>query len=107
MLAALLGSLSDLELAERAITFHLQRLRQLSAPERVITVFDAGHILDCARRITEAVAIRDAHTKIANAVLESLHRVPAPDPDAPLPAAVSAPIAVPVPLPAPAASLSR
>ncbi|MFB6991368.1 hypothetical protein ACFC0C_16215 [Streptomyces sp. NPDC056178] len=93
MLAALLGSHADLQLAERSIDFHLQRLRQLADPERVIGPFDAGHILDCARRITEAVAVREAHTKATSAVLQSLHRVPAPDtPTTPAPAPAVPPV---------------
>ncbi|MFJ9033651.1 hypothetical protein ACIRQP_35135 [Streptomyces sp. NPDC102274] len=94
MLAALLGSYADLELAERNIDFQLARLRQLAGPERVIGPHDASYILDCARRIAESVAVRDAHTKVTGAVLQSLHRVPAPEPPAPASApAVSAPAA--------------
>ncbi|WP_405734932.1 hypothetical protein OG607_41460 [Streptomyces sp. NBC_01537] len=104
MLAALLGSHSDLHLAERTIDFQLQRLRQLAAPEREIGPYDAGHILDCARRIAQSVAVRDAHAKGMNAVLQSLHRVPAPDTHPPAP---SAPPAVPEPTAAAAASRTR
>ncbi|MEU3188447.1 hypothetical protein ABZ707_30270 [Streptomyces sp. NPDC006923] len=96
MLAALLGSYNDLALSERSIAFHLQRLRQLSHPERETTPFDAGHILDCARRIAEAVAVRDAHTKTMSAVLQSLQRVPAPD--------TGSPASVPAPAPVPPAA---
>ncbi|MGW1194488.1 hypothetical protein ACWD4B_01315 [Streptomyces sp. NPDC002536] len=79
MLAALLGSHADLALAERNIDFQLERLRQLADPDREIGRFDAGHILDCARRITESVTVRDAHAKSVSAVLASLRRLPAPD----------------------------
>ncbi|MET9544212.1 hypothetical protein ABZY36_02725 [Streptomyces sp. NPDC006627] len=77
MLAALTSSHSDLQLAERNITFQLQRLRELLHPEREIGKFEAGHLLDCARRIAESVATRDAHAKTVSAVLASLHRTPA------------------------------
>ncbi|MEU2874116.1 hypothetical protein ABZ769_33795 [Streptomyces olivoreticuli] len=97
MLAALLGSHTDLQMAERNIDFQLERLRQLAAPENEIGRFGAGHILDCARRLAESVAARDAHTKSVGAVLQSLHRVPAPDtqPPAPHPSAVAAPARAP------------
>ncbi|MGW6742812.1 hypothetical protein ACWGDX_19170 [Streptomyces sp. NPDC055025] len=96
MLAALLGSHADLQWAEHHIDFHLQRLRQLTDPKRMIGPFEASHLLDCARRVAESVAVRDAHTKSMTAVLQSLHRVPAPDA---LAAAVPtpAPSAVPAP----------
>lgn len=96
MLTALIGSLTDLQLAERSITFHRDRLLQLAHPERAIGSFDAGHLLDNARRISEAVAVRDAHAKTLSAVLQSLHRVPAP-------ATETAPVAAPPPLPVPSA----
>ncbi|MFE3691260.1 hypothetical protein [Streptomyces sp. NPDC059129] len=99
MLTALLGSLADLQLAERSITFHQDRLRQLSHPERAIEAFDAGHLLDNARRIGEAVAVRDAHAKTLSAVLQSLHRIPAPASPEPTPA--------PLAVPAPAAARAR
>ncbi|MGW1974178.1 hypothetical protein [Streptomyces sp. NPDC001889] len=95
MLAALLGSLADLQLAERSITFHRDRLRQLAHPDRSIEAFDAGHLLDNARRISEAVAARDAHTKTLSAVLQSLHRIPVP---------TSEPAPAPPPVPAPASA---
>ncbi|MGW6455098.1 hypothetical protein ACWF94_04090 [Streptomyces sp. NPDC055078] len=96
MLTALLAGLADLQLAERSITFHCDRLRQLAHPDRSIGAFDAGHLLDNARRIGEAVAVRDAHAKTLSAVLQSLHRVPAPaaQPD---PAAQAVPSAGPAP----------
>ncbi|WP_367435129.1 hypothetical protein [Streptomyces celluloflavus] len=103
MLAALLGSHADLQLAERTIDFQLQRLRQLADPEREIGPYDAGHLLDCARRIAESVAVRDAHSKNTSAVLESLHRVPARPAQPPTPA----PPAVPIPAPASAAARPR
>jgi hypothetical protein len=97
MLAALLGIRTDLELAERTIDFQLERLRQLAHAEREIGPFEAGHLLDCARRVADAVAVRDAHTKSVSAVLQSLRRVPAADarPATPAPPAVPAPTAVP------------
>ncbi|MFI0743310.1 hypothetical protein ACH4PU_35335 [Streptomyces sp. NPDC021100] len=99
MLAALLGSHTDLALAERNIAFQLERLRQLTEADREIGHFDAGHILDCARRITESVAVRDAHSKSINAVLASLRRLPAAD--------TTVPTAAPPAVPAPAAARAR
>ncbi|WP_328478689.1 hypothetical protein OHS71_09190 [Streptomyces sp. NBC_00377] len=97
LLAALTGSHSDLVLAERNIAFQLERLRELIAPEREIGRFAAGHIVDCARRIAESVAARDAYAKNTGAVLAGLRRAPAPD---------TPPPAVPVPA-APATAASR
>ena len=97
LLAALTGSHSDLVLAERNIAFHLERLRELTTPEREIGRHAAGHILDCARRIAESVATRDACAKTTGAVLAGVRRAPAPD---------TPPPAVPVPA-APATALSR
>ncbi|MFF0551085.1 hypothetical protein ACFYUL_19210 [Streptomyces sp. NPDC004311] len=94
MLAALLGSLSAVEFAERDIAFQAERLRQLTHPDREIGRFTAGHLLDCARRIGEAVAVRDSQAQHTSAVLQSLHRAPAPAEQAPampgLPAAAPA-----------------
>ncbi|MEH0628544.1 hypothetical protein [Streptomyces stelliscabiei] len=103
MLAALIAGLTDLQFAERNIDFQRQRLLQLADPEREIGTFEAGHILDCARRISDAVATRDAHAKTLSGVLASLHRVPAPDakPE-PAPAASTA-----APVPAPARAVAR
>ncbi|GGT22271.1 hypothetical protein ACK389_10590 [Streptomyces antibioticus] len=75
MLAALLGSRHDLAFAERTIAFHRDRLLQLIQPERGIGAHEASHLLDCARRIAEAVAAREAQAKTAAAVLNSLGRV--------------------------------
>ncbi|MEU3747271.1 MULTISPECIES: hypothetical protein [Streptomyces] len=82
MLAALLGSRHDLAFAERTITFHRDRLLQLVQPERGIGAHEAAHLLDCARRVVEAVAARDAQAKTAAAVLNSLGRVRACEPPA-------------------------
>ncbi|WP_330324644.1 hypothetical protein [Streptomyces pseudovenezuelae] len=97
LLAALTGSHRDVALAERNIAFQLERLRELIAPEREIGRFTAGHILDCARRIAESVAARDAYAKNTGAVLAGLRRAQAPD---------TPPPAVPVPA-APQAAASR
>ncbi|MFJ8676303.1 hypothetical protein [Streptomyces sp. NPDC093589] len=99
MLAALLAGHSDLQFAEQNIDFQLQRLRELTAPEREIGPYDAGHILDCARRIAESVVVRDVHTKTASAVLDSLRRAPAPQAKSPthIPPAVPAPAAAAAP----------
>ncbi|MFG3282080.1 hypothetical protein [Streptomyces sp. NPDC048111] len=91
MLAALTNSYSDVQLAERNIAFQLQRLREFAQPEREIGKFEAGHLLDCARRIAESVASRDAHAKTASAVLAGLHRVPTtPSPPSAAPASAPA-----------------
>ncbi|GGZ79904.1 hypothetical protein [Streptomyces bluensis] len=108
MLAALIGSFTDLQFAERNIAFQLQRLRELAHPERQIGPLEAVHILDCARRLADSVATRDAHTKTLNGVLASLHRVPAPDPEPePGPAACTALVPAPAPAPARAAARTR
>ncbi|MEU9369587.1 hypothetical protein AB0D71_33915 [Streptomyces avermitilis] len=91
LLAALTGSHSDLALAERNIAFQLERLRELTAPEREIGRFTAGHILDCARRIAESVATRDAYAKSTGAVLRGLRRASAPDTQPPSPPVPAAP----------------
>ncbi|WP_163013699.1 hypothetical protein [Streptomyces sp. S1] len=78
MLAALLGSLSAVELAEKNIEFQRERLLQLADPGRGIGSATPGHLLDCSRRIAESVAIRDTQARHANAVMRSLHRAPAP-----------------------------
>ena len=101
MLAALTGGHADLHLAERNITFQLERLRQLAASEGAISRFEAGHILDCARRIAESVATRDAYAKSVGSVLGGLRRVSAPDTPPPAPAVPA------VPAPAPASAPSR
>lgn len=79
MLSALLAANSAIEFAETDISFQLQRLRKLVDPEREVGRHDAGHIFDCARRIGEAVAVRDTQARHVSAVLKSLHRTPAPE----------------------------
>ncbi|MFF1420080.1 hypothetical protein [Streptomyces sp. NPDC058280] len=98
MLSALLGMHDALALAERSIAFHRDRLAQLVHPER-----EVSHVLDCARRLAEAVAVRDVQAKAASAVLQSLGRVPVPQPS---PDPAPAVPAVPAP-PVPAASAAR
>lgn len=93
LLAALTGTHGDLALAERNIAFQLQRLRELTAREREIGRLDAGHILDCARRIAESVATRDAYAKSTSALLGGLRRVSAPDSQPPAPPVPAAPTA--------------
>ncbi|MEU6612023.1 hypothetical protein ABZ922_44745 [Streptomyces shenzhenensis] len=89
MLSALLGMHDDLADAERSIAVHRARLAQLIHPERQIDGHEASHVLDCARRLAEAVAVRDVQARAVSAVLRSLGRVPAPQkppdrtPDAP------------------------
>ncbi|GGR35577.1 hypothetical protein [Streptomyces aurantiogriseus] len=92
MLAALLGSHDQLAFAEQSITVHRQRLQQLVHPERQIGTHEVSHILDCARRLAEAVAVRDTQAATTQAVLQSLGRTPAPQPPT-----TSAPAAVPAP----------
>ena len=103
MLSALLGLHDDLVLAERSIAFHRDRLAQLVHPERQIGGPEVSHVLDCARRLAEAVAVRDVQAKSVSAVLQSLGRAPAPTPSqAPGPAGPAA--SVP---PAPVGSTAR
>ncbi|MGW3056484.1 hypothetical protein ACWC98_11165 [Streptomyces goshikiensis] len=94
MLSALLASNSAIEFAERDLDFQLQRLRQLTHPQREVGRHDAGHIYDCARRIGEAVAVRDTQARHITAVLQSLHRAPAPQ-STPTPATPPVPAASP------------
>lgn len=101
MLSALLGMHDDLALAERSIDFHRDRLAQLIHPERQIGGHEVSHLLDGARRLAEAVAVRDVQAKSVSAVLQSLARVPAPAPSPATAPAVSAP---PVPAVSPARS---
>ncbi|MDH2388596.1 hypothetical protein QCN29_07315 [Streptomyces sp. HNM0663] len=99
MLSALLGMHDDLTLAERSIDLHRDRLAQLIHPERQIGGHEVSHLLDGARRLAEAVAVRDVQAKSVFAVLQSLARVPAP---APPPATTPAVPAPPVPATRPA-----
>ncbi|MEU0305324.1 hypothetical protein [Streptomyces cyaneofuscatus] len=93
LLAALTGNHSALAFAERNIAFQLDRLRELTAPNREIGRFDVGHILDCARRIAESVATRDAYAMSTDAVLGGLRRATAPDTPPPAPPVPAAPTA--------------
>lgn len=92
MLAALLDALSTVELAEKNIEFQRERLLHLADPDREIGPSTPGHLLDCSRRIAEAVVIRDTQAQHATAVLQSLHRTPAPaaTPVSPAPATPTA-----------------
>ncbi|MFJ4918466.1 hypothetical protein [Streptomyces sp. NPDC088725] len=103
MLSALLGMHHDLALAERSIVFHRDRLAQLVHSERQIGGTEASHVLDCARRLAEAVAVRDVQAKAVSAVLQSLRRVPTPQPSS-NPLAATPAVAAP---PAAAASAAR
>ncbi|MEW1699064.1 hypothetical protein ACIQCR_31385 [Streptomyces sp. NPDC093249] len=78
MLGALLDGLATIEQAERNIEFQRERLLQLAAPGRDIDPAAAGHLLDCSRRIAESAATRDTQARFATAVIQSLHRAPAP-----------------------------
>ncbi|MFI9755760.1 hypothetical protein [Streptomyces collinus] len=102
MLAALLGSHDDFAFAERSITCHRERLTQLVDPERELGAHEVSHVLDCARRLAEAVAVRDVQSKTASAVLQSLARVRPPAPSAAAVPAVPAP-----PVPATSAAPNR
>ncbi|MEV6807745.1 hypothetical protein [Streptomyces sp. NPDC051132] len=93
MLSALLGLHDTLDFAERSIAFHRERLAQLVHHERHISAHEVPHVLDCARRLAEAVAIRDTQAVTASAVLHSLVRVEPPEPPEPSPAPPSAAIA--------------
>lgn len=103
MLSALLAMHDGVALAERRITVHCDRLAQLARPERQLVGSDVSHILDSARRLAEAVAVRDAQSKAVSAVLQSLQRIPEPPV---LPARVPAIPASPAP-PLPAVSAAR
>jgi hypothetical protein len=99
MLAALLSSHDQLAFAEQSIAFHRERLQQLIHPQRQIGAHEVSHILDCGRRLAEAVAIRDSQAATTQAVLQSLGRTPAPTPPT-----ASVPAAVPAPPPATASA---
>ncbi|MFD8590781.1 hypothetical protein ACFV1B_14745 [Streptomyces sp. NPDC059637] len=102
MLAALLGSHHTLAFAEHSVTVHRERLQHLVHLDRQIGAHEVSHILDCARRLAEAVAVRDTQAATADAVLRSLGRIPAPEPPA---TSVAAPVpALPVPAASPAPS---
>ncbi|MFB6750641.1 hypothetical protein ACFCX6_06860 [Streptomyces sp. NPDC056353] len=102
MLSALLGMHEGLALAERSIDVHRDHLARLLHPERQIGPHEVSHLLDGARRLAEAVAVRDIQAKSVAAVLQSLARVPAPTP---APSAPSPPVpAQPLPAPSPAHS---
>ncbi|MDF3146942.1 MULTISPECIES: hypothetical protein [unclassified Streptomyces] len=103
MLAALLGMHDALALAERSIDVHREHLARLTHPERQIGRHEVSHLLDGARRLAEAVAVRDVQAKSAAAVLQSLAPVPASAPSPPTP---SPPAPAP-PLPAPSPAHSR
>ncbi|WP_190127706.1 hypothetical protein [Streptomyces mashuensis] len=68
-LTALLTIHGDLELAERAVDFHLDRLRGFVEPGRPLGGFDTSHILDCAQRLAQAHATRKAHVAAATVLL--------------------------------------
>lgn len=86
MLAALLDAHSRLVLAEQSITVHSRRLQQLAQREQAITAPETSHLVDCTRRLAEAVAVRDCHTATTRAVLQGLCRAPAPETAEPEPA---------------------
>ncbi|MCM2579703.1 hypothetical protein [Streptomyces meridianus] len=75
MLSTLLGMHHDLASAERSIDIHRDHLAQLVHPGRQIGGHEVSHVLDCARRLAEAAAVRDVQTKTASAVLRSLGRL--------------------------------
>ncbi|QNA72090.1 hypothetical protein C8250_009385 [Streptomyces sp. So13.3] len=78
MLSALLGMHNSLTLAERSIDFHRDHLARVVHPERQIGPHEVSHLLDGARRLAEAVAIRDVQATSLSAVLQSLARVTTP-----------------------------
>ncbi|MFJ2739641.1 hypothetical protein ACIO3O_08230 [Streptomyces sp. NPDC087440] len=80
MLAALLGIHSQLAFAEQSIAFHRERLLHLVHPDRQFTSHDAPHVVDCARRLAEGIAVHAAQSQTAAAVLQSLVRTSAPAP---------------------------
>ncbi|MFW6724204.1 hypothetical protein ACHZ98_29450 [Streptomyces sp. MAR4 CNY-716] len=80
MLAALLGMHQALTLAEHSIGFHRDYLTRLLQPDRQLGPHEVSHLLDCTRRLAEAVAVRDVQSASAQAVLQSLTRVAASPP---------------------------
>ncbi|WP_165430454.1 hypothetical protein [Streptomyces sp. BK239] len=91
MLSALLGMHDDLALVERSIDFHRDHLARLFQPERQIGPHEVSHLLDGARRLAGAVAVREVQAKSVTAVLQSLARIPAPTPAPPTPSPAPAP----------------
>ncbi|MGW5096355.1 hypothetical protein ACWEQ1_17480 [Streptomyces nodosus] len=103
MLSALLGMHDDLTLAERSIDSLRDHLARLVHPERQIGRHEVSHLFHGARRLAEAVAVREVQAKSVAAVLQSLTRVPAPAPSSPT---ASPPVPAP-PLPLQSAAHSR
>ncbi|MFF0740566.1 hypothetical protein ACFYVL_09205 [Streptomyces sp. NPDC004111] len=97
MLHALLNMHTALAAAEQSTHFHRDRLAQLVQPGRAIGGPEVSHVLDCARRLAEAVAVRDVQAVTATAVLQSLTRTPAPPPAAPPPVPSATAAAPPAP----------
>ncbi|MFE4552441.1 hypothetical protein, partial [Streptomyces sp. NPDC056785] len=96
MLSALLGMHEHLVGAERSIAFHREHLARLLRPERQLGRHEVSHLLDGARRLAEAVAVRDVQATSVAAVLHSLAPIPAPTPPLPTAApATAAPLATP------------
>ncbi|MGK4906454.1 hypothetical protein [Streptomyces albus] len=95
MLAALLAACREVAFAEHSIATHRERLCQLLGAAHPLGHQEARTTLDCARRIAEAVAVRDTQAKTVTAVLQSLGRAPTtqapPAPAPPVPAAAAAP----------------
>lgn len=83
MLSALLGLHHGLALAEQSIASNRDRLAQLVDGEGQIGTHEVSHVLHCARRLAEAVAVRDVQATTGLAVLQSLGRVAAPEPSPP------------------------
>ncbi|MFE9686788.1 hypothetical protein [Streptomyces sp. NPDC006285] len=82
MLSALLTMHHDLAFAEESITVQRDRLTQLVRPEKEIGSHDVSHVLDCTRRLAEAVTVRDVQVRTVQVVLQSLGRVADPEPAA-------------------------
>ncbi|GAA1159901.1 hypothetical protein GCM10009654_15080 [Streptomyces hebeiensis] len=83
MLSALLGMHDALALAEHSIDLQRDQLARLIRPERQISRHEVSHLLHAARRLAEAVAVRDVQATSVSAVLQSLARIPAPEPSSP------------------------
>ncbi|MFG2115564.1 hypothetical protein ACGFRB_23540 [Streptomyces sp. NPDC048718] len=103
LLYTLLDSFDTLRKADRAIPFYAEQLHSRTGPECAVTDTDAGHVVDAARRLAQAVTVRDANARLLGNLLRSLRRVPAAEPDPPQ--ALSP--AVPPPAPASAVARSR
>lgn len=108
MLRALLDGYQRLTLAELSIRDTRRRVRQLLHESRPLGPPEVSHLLDAARRLAEAVAVRDAQAATAAAVLSSLGRAAATSPNtSPDTAPNTSPTPSPAPVPIAGAAVGR